>query len=140
GFDNASKLAAIKFPKKSDASTGSTPTQQGPPAESPVDSPFDGLTIVDEGSTILITSKVNNPMADETAKTPLPADADTQKQIEKMFGNLRVAFKITAPFTVVEQNATRKEGNTLIWEYGVKSLQTMKPEQLKQGVRVRYKK
>jgi len=137
GFDNAAKLATIKFPKKSD--TEKTPTS-GPPSESPVDSPFDGLTLVDEGRTILITSKVTNPMAEETAKTPVPPDADTMKQVEKMFGNLRVAFKITAPFEIVEQNATRKQGNTLIWEYGVKSLQTMKPEQLKQGVRVRYKK
>ena len=140
GFDNASKLATIKFPKKADAwkkaDTGTTPT----PTDSPVDAPFDGLNIADDGKTILITSKVNNPMADETAKTPVPPDADTMKQIEKMFGNLRVAYKITAPFEILEHNATRKEGNTLIWEYGVKTLQSMKPEQMKQGVRVRYKK
>ena len=63
-----------------------------------------------------------------------------QKQMEEMFKGFRIAFKITAPFDVLEQNATRKDGNTLIWEYDLKTIQTMKPEQLKQGIRVKYKK
>ena len=38
---------------------------------------------------------------------------EEKKQMEDMFKGLRVAFKITAPFEVVEHNAHRKEGNTL---------------------------
>jgi hypothetical protein len=60
--------------------------------------------------------------------------------IGSMFKGLRVAFKITAPFEVLEQNATRKEGNTLIWEYDVARLSTMTADQAKQGIKVRYKK
>ena len=129
-FDNASKLSQIVLPKKEGAAAG--------PGDNPVDTPFEDLTLVDDGKTVLITSTIQNPMADETAQAP--PDAEMQKQIASMFGTLRVAFKITAPFEILEQNATRKEGNTLIWEYDVKSLAKMTPAQLKDGIRVRYKK
>ena len=53
-----------------------------------------------------------------------------------LFKGLRVAFRITAPFEILEQNAHRKEGNTLIWEFDVKSLEKATPT----GIRVRYRK
>jgi hypothetical protein len=130
GFDQVSKLSAIKLPKKDAA---------GPSESNPVDTPFDGLKIVDEGATILITSKPQNPMAD--AKDQMPGgDPAMAKQMMDLFKGLRVAFKITAPFAIVEQNAHRKEGNTLIWEFDMKSLTTLTPAQLDQGIRVRYRK
>jgi hypothetical protein len=130
GFDNISKLSAIKFPQKD----GATPTESNP-----VDTPFDGLKIVDEGATILITSKPQNPMAEATSDMPT-GDAAMVKQVTDLFKGLRVAFKITAPFTIVEHNAHRKEGNTLIWEFDLQSLTKLTPAQLEQGIRVRYKK
>jgi hypothetical protein len=137
GFDNVSKLNQIQFPKKQEEGQ-----QAGPPGgENPVESPFDGLQVVDEGKTILVTSPTENPIADQKEQAAqMDLDPDAKKQMEEMFKGLRVAFKITAPFEVVEHNAHRKEGNTLIWEYDIKSLEKMKPEQLAQGVRVRYKK
>jgi hypothetical protein len=140
GFDNVSKLSQIKFPKKSEEGE-----QGGPPGagggENPVESPFNGLQVVDEGKTILVTSPTENPIAEQKEQTAqMDLDPDAKKQMEEMFKGLRVAFKITAPFEVVEHNAHRKEGNTLIWEYDLKSLEKMKPEQMAQGVRVRYKK
>lgn len=131
GFDNASKLGQIKFPKKQDAGPGGAPGN-------PVDSPFGGLTVVDDGKTVLITSPVENPAADQTAQ--MPPDPAMQKQIEGMFKGLRVAFKITAPFEIADHTAHRKEGTTLVWEYDIKSLQKLTPEQMKQGIRVRYRK
>jgi hypothetical protein len=56
---------------------------------------------------------------------------------------MRVAWKITAPFEVVSSNATRKEGNTLIWEYDFQKLQKLgssKKALDDMGVRVTYKK
>lgn len=137
GFDNVSKLSQIKFPKKEEEGE-----QAGPPGGSnPVESPFNGLQVVDEGKTILVTSPAENPVAEEKKQaTDMDLDPAAKKQMEEMFKGLRVAFKITAPFEVVESNAHRKEGNTLIWEYDLKSFETLKPEQLAQGVRVRYKK
>jgi hypothetical protein len=135
GFDNVSKLSQITLPKKDDGGKG------GPGGENPMETPFDSLKVTDEGGTILVTSKVENPMSD--AKDEMskgPADPAMQKQIADMFKGLRVAFKITSPLAVVEHNATRKEGNTLIWEYDMKTLSAMTPAKAKEGIRVRYKK
>lgn len=129
GFDQLSKLSSIKLPQK-----------DGSPTDNPVDTPFDSLKIVDEGATILITSKPQNPMAEAQSDMPPGGDPAMMKQVEEMFKGLRVAFKITAPFTIVEQNAHRKEGNTLIWEFDLKSLTKLTPAQLEQGIRVRYRK
>jgi hypothetical protein len=59
------------------------------------------------------------------------------------FKNLRVAWKITAPFEVISSNATRKEGNTLIWEYdfaGLQKLAASKKAMDDLAVSVTYKK
>ena len=135
GFDHASKLGLIKFPKKDGAE------QDGPPgAKNPFDEPFGGLQIKDEGGTLLLTSAAVNPAADQKAQAAeVDMSPETKKQIEDAFKGLRFAFKIDAPFEVVEHNATRKEGRTLIWEYDLKSMEKMTPEQLAQGVRVRFK-
>jgi hypothetical protein len=129
GFDKVAKLSEIELPKK-DA--------QGGPGN-PIDTPFGGLQLVDDGKTVLITSPVSNPMSD-SQNGPMPPDPDMQKQMMDLFKGLRVAFRITAPFDVLEQNATRKEGNTLIWEYDFTSLSTMKAEDLAKGIRVKYRK
>ena len=136
GFDHPSKLAQIKFPEEKNAAGG------GPGEGSPVDTPFGGLKVTDEGATILVTSPPQNPMAEAMKDAPPGAatDPEMKKMIDGMFKSLRVAFKITSPLAVVEQNAHRKEGNTLVWEYTLASLEKMKPQQLQESIRVRYRK
>jgi len=54
-----------------------------------------------------------------------------------------VAWKITAPFDVVSSNATRKDGNTLIWEYDFEKLQKLAASKKgldDMGVKVTYRK
>jgi hypothetical protein len=131
GFDNVSKLAQINFPKK-DAGGGA-------PGGNPIDAPFDNLVVKDEGQTILVTSSPQNPMSDSPMAQG-PPDPDAAKMIGDMMKGFRVAFKISSPMAVVEQNATRKEGDTLIWEYNFETIQKMTPEQAKQIIKVRYKK
>ncbi len=135
GFDHVSKLGLIKFPKKE-------AEQEGPPgAKNPFDEPFGGLQIKDEGGTLLLTSEAVNPAADQKSQaSEMDLSPEMKKQMEDAFKGLRFAFKIDAPFEVVEHNATRKEGRTLVWEYDLKSMEKMTPEQLAQGVRVRFKK
>lgn len=131
GFDHVSKLTQITLPgKKSEGGTG----------QNPVDSPFGGLQVTDEGKSVLITSPVENPAGEEQSQVPPGADPEMKKQVEQLLKGLRVAFKISAPFDVIEHNAHRKEGTTLVWEYDVKSLQKLSASQLKSGVRVRYRK
>lgn len=138
GFDNVSKLKEINL-KKGEAEEAAPPGPGG--GSNPADSPFGGLQLTDEGDTFLITTPAQNPIAEQSEQADqMQLSPEEKKQVEDLLGKLRVAFKITAPFQVVEHNAHRKEGNTLIWEYDLESFEKMKPEELAQGVRVRYKK
>jgi hypothetical protein len=133
GFDHISKLSQIKFPKKEGA--------EQPGQKNPFDQPFSGLQVKDEGSTLLLTMEPTNPVAEQKEQTAdMNLSPEMKQQMEDAFKGLRVAFKIDAPFQVVEHNATRKEGQTLVWEYDLKAMEKMTPEQLAQGVRVRFRK
>jgi hypothetical protein len=130
-FDHVSKLTQINLPGKKGASAL---------AQNPVDAPFGGLEVTDDGQTLTISTPVDNPAGDPQAQMPGAADPETMKQVEQMLKGLRVAFRISAPFEVIEHNAHRKDGTALVWEYDLRSLQKMSPEQMKSGVRVRYRK
>ena len=132
GFDQVSKLKQIEMPKgaRSDGA-----------GANPMESPFGGLNVVAEGQTVLVTSAVQNPVADQQEKvSQMPVDKSALGMMEQLFKGVRMAFKITSPLEVIEHNAHRREGTTLIWDYNVTSLQKMTPDQLKQGVRVRFRK
>ncbi len=133
GFDQVSKLNKVTFPK---SATGAEEI-----GKNPVDSPFGGLQVVTEGQTVLVSTPVTNPLADQQEKTAqMPMDAVAMGMIEAMFKGVRMVFKITSPLDVVEHNAHRREGTTLIWDYDIASLQKMNADQAKQGVRVRYRR
>jgi hypothetical protein len=137
GFDHISKLGQIQLSKRdSEGQEG-----QPPGAQNPFDEPFAGLQVKDEGGTLLLTTEAINPAAEQKEQAAsMDLSPEMKKQMEDAFKDLRVAFKIDAPFEVVESNATRKEGRTLVWEYDLKTMEKMTPEQLAQGVRVRFKK
>jgi hypothetical protein len=135
-FDDVSKLAQMKLSGAS--------AEGGPPGvKNPVESPFDSLRVVDEGKTLLITSRPTNPLGGkeatagesggetESGKDSEPLEVDPQ--IREVFKNFRVAWRIEAPFAVVESNATRKEGNALIWEYRLEDLERMDKEARAKG-------
>ena len=135
GFDHASKLEQINFAKK--------PAAAAPDVDggSPMDTPFGGLKVVDEGKTLLVTSPARHPMGQEPADMgDIPMDAELKSLLDSLLGGIRVAVKLTTPFQVLEHNAHRKEGNTLVWDYNYASLQKMTLDEIEQGVRVRYKK
>ena len=130
-FDNVSKLSQIRVP----ADTGGDPQDKNP-FEHPF--PFD---IKDEGSTLLLTMETKNPVGDQKAQTgEMKLPSALQKQIEAAFSGLRIAFKLETPLAIVDHNATRTDGQTLYWEYDLKALEEMTPQQLAQGVRVRLRK
>lgn len=139
GVDKITKLSQVRLEKKDANQVAAGEPERVDP--NPFSQPFDGLEIKDEGATLLVTSKAVNPVADQKAQADdMDAPPEAKKLLEKAFGGLRFAVKITAPFEVVEHNATRKDGKTLIWEYDLKTFEKMTPEQAAQGVRVRYKK
>jgi len=140
-FDKLSSLVGVKLGKKKEGEGPADPTKK-----SVIDTPFDGLEISETASTISIHTKPQNPadkVKSEAGEQGPPMDADTEKMMNDAFKNMRVAWKITAPFEVVSSNATRKEGNTLIWEYDFAKLQKLgssKKGMDDMGVKVTYKK
>jgi hypothetical protein len=136
GFNKLSQLVGVKLPSKE----GGDPTQK-----SVIDSPFEGLEFSEKGDTITIRTKPQNPTAtvkEEAAANAPKMDAATEKLMKDAFSKLRVAYKITAPFTIVSHNATRREGNTLIWEYNMETFEKMEKAKTldEAGVRVTYRR
>lgn len=136
GFDDVKKLGLIRIPDEKQ--------QEGAPPgpENPFDEPFANLQLVDEGETLLLTSRTTNPIAEQEQQMEgMELSPDARKQMEDAFKGLRVAVKVEAPFEVVETNATRREGKTLIWEYDMAAFQKLAQEKKEpEGVRVRYRK
>src|SRR6202035_162650 len=130
-FDNVDKLRLIQLPKEKDAKPG---------AGNPFEEPFAGLQIVDEGKTLLLTSRTVNPLPTPES-TGRPALApDMKKAVEGAFQGFKLAWKIATPFEVVETNATRREGKTLYWEYDLPAIEKMSKEQAAIGIRARFRK
>ena len=134
GFDRLSRLVGVKLPSKE----GADPTQKNV-----IDTPFEGLELIEKGDTITIRTKPQNPTAavEKEAQGAPKLDAATEKMIRDAFAKMRVTYRITAPFAVVSHNATRKQGNTLIWEYDLERFEQMSEQNLEEmGVRVTYKR
>ena len=135
GFQKLSNLVGVKLPSKGDGD---------PTKKNVIDSPFEGLEVSEKGDTLTIRTKPQNPtesVKEQAADAP-KLDAATEKLVKDAFGKMRVAYRITAPFTVVSHNATRREGNTLIWEYDLAAFEKMeKSKKLDDiGVRVTYRR
>lgn len=118
GFEKLNQLIGVKLASKE----GGDPTQKNI-----IDTPFEGLELIEKGDTITIRTKPTNPaekVNEEAADGP-KLDKDTEKLIKDAFGKMRVVYRLTAPFTIVSHNADRKEGNTLIWEYNLEKFEKM---------------
>ena len=130
GFEKLSQLVNVKLAQKE----GADPTQKNL-----IDTPFEGLELIEKGNTITLQTKAINPsekVEKEAADAP-KMDKDTEKLMKDAFKDLRVVYRITAPFTIVSHNATRKEGNTLIWEYDMERFEEMEKSKKLDDVQVR---
>jgi hypothetical protein len=124
GFDDVRTLAKIKLPEKSGA---------GEPAQNPFSDPFSGLQVVDEGPTLLVTIGGADPSArlqEQAAKGGAPATPETSKALADAFKRARFAFRLDSPFEVVESNANRRDGRTLIWEVSAADPNAKMPQTL----------
>jgi hypothetical protein len=137
GFDKLSHLVGVHLPSKK--GEGADPTKKNV-----IDSPFEGMEVSEKGDTITIRTKPQNPTASvkEQAADAPKLDPATEKMVKDAFAKMRVAYRITAPFTIVSHNATRREGNTLVWEYDMAAFEKMeKSKKLDDmGVRVTYRR
>ena len=118
GFEKLSQLVGVKLPSKE----GGDPTQKNI-----IDSPFESLEVSESGDTFTIRSKPQNPtesVKEQAADGP-KLDAATEKLVKDAFSKMRVGYRITSPLTIVSHNATRREGNTLIWQYDMAAFEKM---------------
>lgn len=137
-FDHFDKLKQIDMKKKAPGQAGEAQpvSAEGGDTKRDLAQPFSGLNLHDEGKTLLLTGRSFNPTAD----SPAPTMDDAGPEVEAALKKMKIVTRITSPFEVVEHNATRKEGNTLIWEYNYETLKNMTPEQMAQGIRARFRK
>lgn len=138
GFDKLSQLIGVKLPSSK---------SEDPTKKSIIDTPFEGLELVEKGDTITIRTKPQNPtekVQEEAAGGGGPKmDADTEKMMKDAFSKMRVTYRITAPFKIVSHNATRQEGQTLIWEYNFAKFEEMSKKKAKlddMAVHVTYRR
>jgi hypothetical protein len=117
GFEKLSQLVGVKLPSKGEQ----------PGEKNVIDSPFEGLELSESGDTFTIRAKAQNPAESvkEQASDGPKLDAATEKMVRDAFSKMSVVYRITAPFQVVSHNATRREGNTLIWEYNMETFEKM---------------
>lgn len=139
GFDDVDKLKQVRLDSKKPAPGAEA---GGPPqTENPFDTPFGDLVVEESGDTILLTTKAKNPLEEQKQEMGgADISPEMEKQLEDAFKGLRIAWKIKAPFQVLEHNATRVDGKTLVWEYTLDSMKTMDPKKAAEGIRVKYKK
>ncbi len=120
GFDKLSHLVGVKLPSAK---------SEDPTKKSVIDTPFEGLEVVEKGDLVTIRTKPQNPsekvQEEKKEGGGPPADPETEKMIKDAFKKMRVTYRITAPFKVVSSNATRQEGQTLIWEYDMEKFEAM---------------
>jgi hypothetical protein len=137
-FEKLGQLVGVKMPSAK---------SEDPTKKNVVDTPFEGLEVVEKGNTITIRTKPQNPtekVQEEAKEGGGPKmDPDTEKMMKDAFSKMRVSYRITAPFKVVSSNATRTEGQTLIWEYDMAKFEKMSKNKKKlddAGVMVTYRR
>ncbi len=135
-FDDLNKLAQIRDPKK-DAKAASTEKV------ALFDRPFAGLKLVDEGKTVFVSTEFGNPVSEASSDNPLEASAtspEAKKTIADLFHGLHLRFKLTTPLEVVNTNATRRDGQTLVWDYDQAAVMKLaeSKEPVKIWVRLRH--
>jgi hypothetical protein len=109
-FDHVDKLKDIRLDDDDD----------GEDSGAPVDSePFENLEIIEDGDEIIIRSEPINPM-EEMDEMPWVSD----EMMDKLLEGFAITFTVTSPFVVVEHNATRKKGKTLVWEFNLETLKS----------------
>ena len=129
-FDKLTKLNELSL----DPAGGETG-----PVGNPMEKPFEGLKIVEEGGTITITSPTQNPFA-EAPGDPAHDSPMAKSMMDTVLKGFRILYKIDAPFEVIEHNATRKEGTTLVWEFDAAAIQKLTAGASAPAIRVKYKK
>jgi len=126
-FDHISKLNEVEIDP--DDATGTDGVTSGEETR-----PFGRLEVIEEGNTIVLRNDPLDPIDEQIEEASSQLGA-MESMVESALEDFSVVFRIEAPFEILEHNATRQEGNTLIWEYDESNL-----EGGSDGVFVRYQR
>ena len=131
-FDHLRRLSEMEITPEADTAAGAGTRVR----------PFSGLTFQDEGDSFLLTNTPVDPLEQARSEgSPVQGMASQMKMmmqsVGENFSGPMVTFSLTAPFEVVEHNATRVDGETLYWEYGLDSFMEQDEPT---SIRVRYRK
>jgi hypothetical protein len=100
--------------------------------DAPVDAePFENLEITEDGDEIIIRSEPIDPM-EEMEDMPWLSD----EMVEKIMEGFSVTFSVSTPFRIEEHNATRRDGDRLVWMFNLETLKAGEPT----GIYARFKR
>lgn len=114
--------------------------------EDPMESPFGNLEVIEEDGTLVIRSasplEEVSEQQDEMMEGAEGMMGGMDEAMKEMFRGMSVVFTLEAPFDVVEHNATRVEGDRLIWEYGADDFEGVMEGRAPtdEGIFVRYRR
>lgn len=140
-FDDLYALTEMSFAEEGEEEKGGMMEE---PEKDPTESPFGNLEVIEEGGTLVIRSV--NPVAEvgeQQQEMGMGGMMDAMGEaMAEMFQGMRVVFSLEAPFDVVEHNATRVEGNRLVWEYDADDFEGAMegPTSQDEGIFVRYRR
>lgn len=112
----------------------------------PMESPFGNLEVIEEDGTLVIRSasplEEVSEQQDEMMEGTGGMMQGMDEAMKDMFRGMSVVFTLEAPFDVVEHNATRVEGDRLIWEYGADDFEAVmeRGAPTDEGIFVRYRR
>jgi hypothetical protein len=116
----------------------------GSDRDSPFYRPFAGLRVRREGRDLLVSADLVNPLARAREQAGSKWDAvpaaEREALVARVLGSARVRCSITAPFEVVEHNASRRQQRTLTWEFDLEDMKAMDAEASRNAISVRYRR
>lgn len=141
-FDDLHALTEMSFSEEGEGEKGGM--REESEDDDPTESPFGNLEVIDEGGTLVIRSV--NPVAEVGEQQQEMGMGGMMEgmgeAMGEMFRGMRVVFSLEAPFDVVEHNASRVEGDRLIWEYDDDDFEGAMegPASEDEGIFVRYRR
>lgn len=94
----------------------------GPGSDHDGSRPFEGLEIIENGDEIVIRNEPIDPLDEIEGNAFVSA-----QMIENMLQDVSVTFRLESPFEVLDHNATRREGRTLVWVFDLDRLRQEEP-------------
>lgn len=130
-FDHVALLKEIKPGGGGEEAEGEDGGEGGPGGS---DSPFGDLVVEETDDTIRIATPPMNPAADGMGPMDMDEEDPDMAPMVEAIKRMRVVFELSTPLEVVEHNATRVDGERLVWDYDFEALTALAEAGAEAGV------